>query len=80
MLLLLEIVLTIVTWFRGWKWYALIPILSVLVIGLTMGFIFGVLGYDVIEISNQKWVNVFDILAVAALAVMIVNPPKEKDD
>ena len=70
MLLILEIILTIVAWNRGWKWFALIPVGITFCIGFMAGLIVGSTGGSVADIS---WVTVLDIMAVIALIVMIAR-------
>lgn len=47
MLLILEVILTIFAWRKGWKWLALLPVGIVLILGLLIGFSIGISGGDV---------------------------------
>jgi len=68
---IIEIILTILVWRKGWKWYALIPITVAFIIGATCGLIG-------IHPINILWVDIF---AAIALIVMFDKKPKniEKD-
>jgi len=73
MLLIIEIVLTIFAWRKGWKWYSLIPV----GIAAGAGFFIGLgIGYAGGSASVFNGVIVFDILAIVALAIMCYVPPK----
>jgi len=48
---ILQIILSIVAWNRGWKWLALIPILVALPLGFLIGYIGGSMGYTPEEMS-----------------------------
>jgi ABC-type dipeptide/oligopeptide/nickel transport system permease subunit len=76
-MIILEIILTVVAWLRGWKWKSLIPLGTVLIIGLIYGFILGLTG-NFVDTTNVVWVNIFDILAIIALLIMVILPPKNK--
>ena len=39
-MLILQIILTVIAWFRGWKWYALIPLTIGIITSLLMKYIF----------------------------------------
>lgn len=72
---LLELILTIVAWIRGWKWRALIPVGSVLVVGFLVGFGAGMAGGNV-DLSGFVFL---DIAAIIALIVMSIVKPKSKE-
>lgn len=76
-MIILEIILTVVAWLRGWKWKSLIPIGAVLIIGLFYGFILGLTG-SFVDTTDVVWINIFDILAILALLIMVILPPKNK--
>jgi MFS family permease len=76
MLLILEIILTIFAWRRGWKWYALLPLGIAFAIGFLVGLSTGASGGLVGDIG---WVIVFDIAAVIALIVMCAVKPKSTE-
>jgi len=72
MLLIVEIILTIVAWRKGWKWLSLIP----LGIAVIIGFGLGASGnYTMDELGSFVWI---DIAAIVALIVMIAKPKQEK--
>ena len=76
MILILEIILTIVAWNRGWKAQALIPVGVVFVIGMIIGVLSGG-NSDVIQTAI-----LFDILGIVALVVMAIKgklPVDNKD-
>jgi uncharacterized membrane protein YfcA len=71
MLLVLEIVLTVLVWNKGWRWLSLIPLGIAILVGMIIGA------------SGQTEVGayvIFDILAVIALIVMLVKPNKPKKE
>ena len=74
MILILEIILTIVAWNRGWKAQALIPVGVVFVIGMIIGVLSGG-NSDVIQTAI-----LFDILGVVALLVMAIKGKKTVDN
>lgn len=67
---MLQIILTIVVWFRGWKWYALLPMACAFVLGLFIGMSGG-------DITVPALIA--DILADVALIVMCFVKPKAKN-
>lgn len=67
---ILQIVLTIAAFFRGWKWKALIP----LVVGFTLGFIVPTLSGGQEPSWFQSFVTVYNIVVIIALVVMIIKP------
>jgi len=71
MILILEIVLTVLVWNKGWRWLSLIP----LGIAVLVGMIIGASGQT--EIGAYI---IFDVLAVIALIVMLLNPNKPKKE
>lgn len=75
MILLLEVILTIAAWLRGWKWRSLIPLGSLLLMGFTMGMILGSLGVDPMVFTPA---GIFlDFLGVVALIIMVIVKPKK---
>lgn len=71
MLLIIEIILTVVAWTKGWRFKALIPVAGCLAIGLFLGAIIATIGGTI-----PAGLFIFDIIAVIVLIVMICNPPK----
>ena len=68
-MLIIEIILTIVAWGRGWKWLAILP----LGLAFGVGLIAGASGATMNDLESLIWV---DILAIIALVVMsIVKKP-----
>ena len=76
-MLLIEIILTIVAWSRGWKWLALLPLGIVLLLGFIIGFGIGASGGNVSNIGGG--VIILDILAIVALVIMSIIKPKNKN-
>jgi len=74
MLLIVEIILTIFAWRKGWKWMSLIPIGLAILIGGLIGVIIGASG------GNTELIRVFgfiiDIIIVIVLIIMTMNEPK----
>jgi len=75
MLLIAEIILTIFAWRKGWRWIALIPLASVLILGIIIGFGVAASGGDINSINGLT--TMLDIIAVVALILLVVNKPKE---
>jgi len=76
-MLIVEIILTIAAWGRGWKWLALLP----LGLAFGLGLILGASGVSVDDLGSLIWV---DVLAIIALIVMTIvrkpgTEPKVKD-
>lgn len=71
MLLILEIILTVQAWKKGWKWRALLPV------AITMGAAF-ITGYVTAAsgnaIENPFAFIIFDILLIITQIVMIARP------
>jgi len=76
--LIIEIVLTILAWNRGWKWLALLPVGIALAIGFCMGLGIGASGGSVSDV--QGIAVVFDIIAIIALIIMCVKGKKPKEE
>jgi len=68
--LIIQIILTIIAWNRGWRWLALIPI----AVGFTLGFIIGTIiksmGYS---IEDFGWLVIFDIIVGIILLIMCIK-------
>jgi uncharacterized membrane protein YfcA len=75
MLLIIEIILTVIAWIRGWKWRSLIPLGLLVFIGFTVGMILGSLGLD--PLVFQPAGIFLDLLGVIALFVMCIVKPKK---
>jgi uncharacterized membrane protein YfcA len=72
-MLIIEIILTIFAWRKGWKWLSLIPLGAALLLGLLMGFFVGASGGD---LNAAKGLAIFlDLLAIVALIVMVSKKP-----
>ena len=70
---ILQIVLTVVAWVKGWQWKALLPV----VVGFASGFVVpAVVSPDTEAFSTVALVINFAVVAV--LVYMIVKPPKLK--
>ena len=70
MLLLIQIALTVVAWRRGWKAWALAPILITVGLGFLVGLICGATGTDLDSILGPCLV--FDLGCVVVLVAMVV--------
>ena len=69
--LIIEIVLTIAAWRKGWRWYALIPLAITGSIGFSAGFVIGAFGGTV-----MGFLPYFILLDLACIAVLIVMVAK----
>lgn len=76
MLLLIEIILTIFAWRKGWKWRALLPLGICLCLGFMIGVTIGALGGNVESVDG---IVILDIIAVIALIIMTATSPKSKE-
>lgn len=79
-MLIIEIILTIIAWSRGWKAKSLIPLGCVVGIGFLIGLIMGSSGYSQQDIANAGWIIVFDIIGMLVLVGMIFIQPKSVKD
>lgn len=75
-MLIVEIILTVLAWRRGWKWLALLPVGIALLIGFAIGFGIGLSGGDASSISGGT--VVIDVLAIVALVIMLIYKREEK--
>lgn len=73
--LIIQIILSIVAWNRGWKWLALIPVGVALFVGLMIGIIGGSMGYTAEEMS---WAVILDIIVFIILIYMCIKAPKSE--
>ena len=79
MILVLEIMLTVSAWKRGWKSIALIPLGFVLLLGFVIGGIIGANGGNPDEIMGISFI--LDILfCIVPLIVMNSRPRKDTND
>ena len=74
MMLILEIILTILVWNKGWRWKSLIPVGTVVLLGFFYGFFIGLS-----EGTISPFIILFDVVAVIILAVMYFVKPSGKD-
>lgn len=77
-MLILEIILTIIAWRKGWKWLSLVPMAMPIIIGFFTGVGIGLSGGSVDEIPG--FMIIFDIIAVIALIIMCFKSPKSKSN
>ena len=70
--LILEIVLTVVAWRKGWGWKALIPMGITGSIAFGSGFMIGLFGGDVMTI--WPYFMILDVLCILSLIVMVAKP------
>ena len=68
MLLIIEIILTIFAWRKGWKWLALLPVGICVAIGFFIGFTGGNLDGVVVIVP--------DLIATLVLILMVIKAPK----
>jgi uncharacterized membrane protein YfcA len=75
MCMILEIILTIVAWRKGWRWLALLPMGVGGGIGALIGLGIGLSGASQSQLQSAMPVFlIFDIIAVVVLIVMICKP------
>jgi hypothetical protein len=78
-MLLVEIILTIIAWVRGWKWWALLPLGIALAIGFFVGVGIASTGGTINTNDMMSFIWV-DILAVIALGIMCFKKREVKSD
>lgn len=70
-MLLIEILLTVFVWRKGWNWFSLIPVGAAFLIGAIVGLTGGV------QAASNPGIILIDVMAVIALIIMLVYPPKK---
>jgi len=76
-MLLIEIILTIFVWRKGWKWWSLLPVGIAFLAGILIGMGAGMAGGNIDNIGPAV---LLDLFAIIALIVMLVKGPKEKSE
>lgn len=71
---IIEIILTIFVWRKGWRWLALLPIGIALLIGFIIGISVGMAGGTP---TTGGGIIFIDILAIIALIIMLIKGPKD---
>jgi uncharacterized membrane protein YfcA len=77
MILIIEIILTIIAWRRGWKWRSLLPLMVGFVIAFILGSVLGLMFGGIPPIINIVGFLI-DLVIIIFLVVMIAEAPKEK--
>ena len=74
--LILEIVLTIAAWRRGWRGWALLPLCICLLVGLVMGSAIASSGGSTRSMMQDSLVVglIGDLITAASLVVMVIRP------
>lgn len=75
-MLIVEIILTIFAWRKGWKWLSLLPLGIGIFLGLSIGFGVGARGGDENSVSGIGFL--IDILVTGILIYMVSKGPKIK--
>ncbi len=79
LLLIIEILLTIAVWRKGWKGWALLPVSISLALGFVLGLCIGASGG-----RPEEWIGLgllLDGISIMALIIMMTrNPKKVKED
>ncbi len=73
MILILEIILTINAWNKGWRWWALLPVAIVFGVAYIIGAVIGASGGT---IENPLSFIIFDILLIIVQIALICMPKK----
>jgi len=73
-MLIIEIILTVFAWRKGWKWWALLPIAAAFIIGLFLGAGVGASGGDIEAVTGLG--IVLDVIAIIVLIFMVAKAPK----
>jgi hypothetical protein len=74
--LIIQIILSIVAWNRGWKWLALIPVVGGFLLGFIIGLIATSMGYST---EDLQWAIIFDIIVFIILIIMCIKKPKSAE-
>ena len=72
MLLIIEVVLVIAAWRRGWKGWAFLPLGAAFGLGFLLSLVTGSTGASIDAISG--FALVFDIACIGALIGMVIKP------
>lgn len=72
-MLLIEIILTIIAFNRGWRWYSVLPGVGGFCLGFGIGFCIGFLDLDA---SGINFIFL-DVIVVIILLYMCIVPPKK---
>lgn len=72
MLLIVEIILTVVAWRKGWRWWALLPVGVAQIVAFVSGFVIAASGGDVEK--SIGFFLIYDLLLIIAQVVMIRTP------
>lgn len=73
-MIILEIVLTVVVWRKGWGARALLPRVALIGAMFLLGIAFGLGGGQAVDLRPIGFLG--DVAAVIALAVMAARPPR----
>lgn len=73
--MILEILLTITAWKRGWRWWALLPVAIVFGTAFLAGVVIGASGS---KIENPDIFVIFDLLLIITQAVLTIVPKRAK--
>ncbi len=71
MLLILEIILTVTAWKKGWRWWALLPVAIAFGSAFLTGFVIGASGNT---IENPLVFIIFDLLLIITQIVLTAVP------
>jgi uncharacterized membrane protein YfcA len=72
MLLIVEIILTVAAWRRGWRARALLPIAVCLLLAFVFGAVIGASGGSMDSVVGVAFL--LDLTAIVTLAVMVARP------
>ncbi len=70
---LIEVILTVVAWKRGWRWLALLPFVVCLAAGIIWGLVLVANGHTSMPSNITPVAVIPDVFAIVALIVMIVK-------
>lgn len=76
-MLIVEIILTIFAWRKGWKWYSLLPTGAALLIAFLFGTGIGASGGNVEAVTGFG--VVLDVMVIIALIILNVKGPKSTE-
>lgn len=73
-MLIIEIILTVITWRRGWRWWALVPLAGAFTAGVLLGIGINV-GVFPENFLESPWLLLGDGVALIALIMMAYKKP-----
>jgi len=74
---IIEIILTVVAWNRGWRWKSLIPMISLLSLAFLMGAAIGLSGGKMTQ-ASARFISILDLICILSLVIMCFKIPNQQ--